>query len=203
MLRTLAFLCFRLFGVCFFGGLRLSIGLIALVLFTSSITHAHGGGAPQLTNADAGPYRLFAWTQPEPWRAGEVHISVGVTLPPAAGTTVDEGVTNNALDTPVTDAIVVVTLTPANGVGQSLTVEALPLEQLGSLYYEADAILPTAGEWRVRVDVTGPEGHGSADFVTQVLPARSNKMLYALGGLVAALLALVTFVGLGRGRTQA
>jgi hypothetical protein len=42
---------------------------------------AHGGGVPQLTNAPAGPYRVSAWTQPDPPRAGTLHLSIAVSAP--------------------------------------------------------------------------------------------------------------------------
>lgn len=171
-----------------------------LFTFSATIAYAHGGGAPKLTNAVAGPYRVFVWTQPEPWRPGPVHISTAVTLPPPEDETVDEGVTNNALDTPVTDAVVQVTLTPADDPGGSLVVQASPQKQLGSLYYEADATLPTPGDWRVAVDVSGPEGSGSASFVTEVLPARSSNTLLFAGGLGLAALALAALAGVWRGR---
>jgi len=178
--------------------LSLLAGLSLVILSSMPAAYAHGGGAPQLTNAEAGPYRLFAWTQPEPWRVGEAHISIAVTLPPAADAVVNEGVTNNALDTPVIDAVVMVMLAPANDSGQSLTVDALPQEQLGILYYEADADLPVNGDWRVTVQITGPEGSGSAEFVTEVLPTRSGSTLHALGGLILAVLALAALIGLRR-----
>ena len=62
----------------------------AVVSRPGSSLLAHGGGTSQLSNAEAGPYRVFAWTTPEPWRAGEVHVTVAVTLPPPAGTVIDD-----------------------------------------------------------------------------------------------------------------
>lgn len=178
------------------------IGLTLWLLLTiaPASIDAHGGGAPQLTNAEAGPYRVFVWTQPEPWRVGEVHLSIAVTLPPQPGTVVDEGVTNNMLDTPVTDANVTVTMTPVGG-GEPLTVKATLVEQLGSLYYEADGVVPAAGTWQVAVDVSGPLGEGAAIFVTEALAARSNSALYLLGGVIVAALAVVGLIGRRRKRS--
>ena len=182
---------------------RMSVAwLLGVLAFILSVTaaYAHGGGTPQLTNAEAGPYRVFAWTQPEPWRVGEVHISIAVTLPPPEDAIVDEGVTNNALDTPVTDAIVQATLTRTEEPGASVTVQAAPQELLGNLYYEADATLNAPGEWRVTVDVSGPRGSGEASFTTEVLPARSSNTLLIAGGVGLAVLAFAALAGVLRGR---
>ena len=200
--RIAWFGCYRPFRACFWAQATLAIGILFLLAMPPVAAFAHGGGVSQLTNAEAGPYRLFAWTQPEPWRVGDVHVSIGVTQPPPPDAVIDEGVTNNLLDQPVTDAAVAVTLTPVNDGGPSITVDALPLEQLDSLYYEADAVLPSAGDWRVRVEVSGPEGRGSADFVTQVFPARSMNVLYMLAGVVAVGLLLIALIGRRRGRAQ-
>ena len=186
----------------FFSRLARGVVWLGALLFALSATavYAHGGGAPQLTNAEAGPYRVFVWTQPEPWRAGDVHISIAVTLPPPEDATVDEGVTNNVLDTPVMDAAVSVTLSQPDDPGHSVTVQAAPQEQLGNLYYEADVALPAPGEWRVVIDVSGADGNGSVAFVAEALPARSVNMLLVLGGVGVAALALAALAGVRRGR---
>ena len=184
------------------GATRLLGALLSMLIFilAATVAYAHGGGAPQLTDAEAGPYRVYAWTQPEPWRVGEAHISIAVTLPRAADATVDEGVTNNALDTPVTDARVQVMLTPVDAPDANVTVQAAPQELLGNLYYEADATLTMPGVWRVTVDVSGPRGRGEASFTIDVLPARSKNTLLIAGGAGLAALALAALAGILRGR---
>ncbi len=153
---------------------------------------AHNGGTAQLTSVLSGPFRLYAWTQPDPMRAGEIHISVGVTdaiLPAASG-----------LEQPVADAVVAVTLLPIDPPGEPITVATEPWT-LSAVYFEADATLPTAGLWRFMINVTSPAGQGQAAFELTVLPARAiNGLLVAGGGVTFVLLLLL--IGL-RNRRQA
>ncbi|MEZ4620844.1 MAG: hypothetical protein R2867_35780 [Caldilineaceae bacterium] len=72
---------------------------------------AHGGGTPRLTDVAAGPYRVFTWTQPEPLRVGEVHLTIGLTHDAAHAITA----TDSAMTQPVTDAAVIVRFTPRDG----------------------------------------------------------------------------------------
>jgi hypothetical protein len=131
---------------------------------------AHGGGAPQLTGEEAGPYRLYAWTSPDPWRAGDVHIDIAVAQPALQGAEV-----------PVTDASVRLRLTgPDNG--QPIEMVAQPLEILNSFYYEADFELPAPGLWQVDIQVATPDGEGSAGFTVEALPPRTVNWLLVGGG---------------------
>jgi hypothetical protein len=139
-----------------------------------------------LTDEVAGPYRLFAWTQPDPLRVGDMHLSIGVV----------NAATNAAgLDEAITDATVTVYLAPTSGAVAPIQVVALLQEQLGSYYYEADATLPTTGEWRFTIEVSGALGSGSAAFVSEVLAARQiNWYLIIVAGLL--LIALLGLIGL-------
>ncbi len=183
----------RSHGGCFpdFG---LTLSLILALLVTPAIGLAHGGGTPQLTNAEAGPYRLFAWTEPEPWRADEVHLTVVVTLPPPAGSVVDDGVVNNQLDKPVNDAAVGVEFVSAENRDFNFEVVA-ELQALGNnTSYEVDTSMPSAGLWQVEISVDGLDGQGQAAFQIDVLPARKlNWPLIAGGG--ALLVLAVAMVG--------
>ena len=165
--------------------------LVALVMVPSTM-QAHNGGTPQLTSVLSGPFRLYAWTQPDPMRAGEIHISVGVTdatLPTATG-----------LEQPVADAVVTVTLTPVEPPGEPITVATQPWT-LSAVYFEADATLPTAGLWRFTINVTSPAGQGQAEFALEVLAARAlNGPL--LGGAGLAFVLFLLLVG-WRNRRQA
>lgn len=159
-------------------------GFAALLLVAAHATTAlaHGGGAPQFTAAPAGPYRLFAWTSPEPWRVGAAHTSVAVTLPTADGR-----------DTPVSGAQITVIYTPVDGASPPLRMTAVEGSgaQLG--FYEADAILPAAGAWAVTILVAGDAGSGEAGFTLSVLPAESgvNWGLVAVGAVALTLIAAV------------
>lgn len=159
-------------------------GWIALSLSAAPL-YAHGGGIPRLTDVVAGPYRIFAWTQPEPLRVGAIHLSIAV---------VKGERTNASLDEPVTDAAVTVALAPAAGEQQApLEVSAVLQPQLGNYYYEADATLPTEGEWRFTIKVRGALGEADAAFVGEVLSVRQINWTLIIGGgvLLAALLVLI------------
>lgn len=167
------------------------VSLLGLIL-VPTVLWAHGGGTPQLTDVPSGPFRLYAWTQPNPMRVGDIHVSVGVTdalLPSAQG-----------LEQPVADAAVMVTLTPLDPPGESITVPTQPWT-LSAVYFEADATLPTAGRWRFTIDVTSPAGTGQAAFELDVLAARTLSTPLLAGGAVGFILLLV-LIGL-RNRQQA
>lgn len=167
------------------GYCRLLVTLVLLVLWlwVPSTMQAHNGGTSQLASVLSGPFRLYAWTQPDPMRAGEIHLSVGVTdatLPSATG-----------LEQPVADAVVTVTLTPLDPPGEPITVATEPWT-LSAVYFEADATLPTAGLWRFTINVTSPAGQGQAEFALAVLAARTlNGPLLGWAGLAFVLLLLL------------
>ncbi len=165
----------------------IAILVVVSLCFSAAALQAHGGGTPRLTGEVAGPYRLFAWTQPEPLRVGEIHLSIGVVKAEAGNTQSAE-----ALDEAVTDATVIVYLLPEGEDAGALTVPAIRQEQLGSYYYEADATLPTAGDWRFTIDVSGVMGDGRAEFVSTVAAAREINWVL----LTAAALLLLFLLGL-------
>ncbi|MCE7980953.1 MAG: hypothetical protein DYG89_07150 [Caldilinea sp. CFX5] len=156
---------------------------ITVALLTAPLA-AHGGGVPRLTDEVVGPYRVFAWTQPDPLRVGDIHLSIGV---------VAAAKNAGGLDEAVTDATVTVYLAPTTGEMAPIQVAALLQEQLGSYYYEADATLPTTGEWRFTIEVSGTAGNGSVAFVSEVLAARQINwyLIVAAGLLLIALLGLI------------
>jgi len=162
------------------------LGGCILIAWLTAPLSAHGGGVPRLTDEVAGPYRIFAWTQPDPLRVGEMHLSIGV---------VAAAKNAGGLDEAVTDATVVVSLAPTTGSMSPVQVIAVLQEQLGSYYYEADATLPNPGEWRFTIEVSGASGDGSAAFVSEVLAARQiNWFLIIIAGLL--LVALLGLIGL-------
>ena len=155
---------------------------------------AHGGGTPQLTSEQAGPYRVYAWTEPEPWRKGDVHISLAVTMPPPTDTVIDDNLVANQLEQPVKDADVLVRFTAIDTPGEAIAVAAVPQEFMNGYYYEVDTTLPTAGAWSVEVDVTGPDGRGTVDFAVDALTARTVNW-WLIGGGIVGLLALLGVAG--------
>jgi hypothetical protein len=152
----------------------------------SSAAQAHGGGTSRLDDAVAGPYRVFAWTQPEPLRVGDAHFSVAVTELVAQ---------NNGLDVPVTDAQVTLQLWPAGETAPALVVQALPQSFLNGTFYEADVQLPTTGQWHAKIEVTGAQGSGNVTFTAEVLAARQINWLL-IGVATVVLVALLALIGL-------
>jgi hypothetical protein len=136
---------------------------------------AHGGGEPQVVNAQVGPYRVSAWTQPEPIRVGTMHLSVGVSESPGPGSSGEE--TGDL----VLDAAVRVQMNPMSRSGPGLVTSATREDAMNKLLYEADMELPAEGQWQVVISVEGAAGTGSTSFNIEVLPASDSNTLTALG----------------------
>lgn len=143
---------------------------------------AHGGGVAQVTDVPAGPYHVFAWTSPDPWRAGETaHVTIAVTRVDA-----DQIF-------PVTDAQVTVRLFLDASSDQTLTLQATPVSAVAVGFYEVDHELPRAGLWRVEVDVQGSVGAGAVTFDMQAAPAAANNWFLWAGGALALLAVIGIF----------
>lgn len=160
---------------------------------TAAPLSAHGGGTPRLINAGEGPYRLFAWTQPEPLRVGDGHISIAVTVPPSGSGLADDRYISNDLASAVQDADITVTLTSVDESIAPLTVKALP-STLSEFYYEVDLVLPADGEWDVSVSATAELGTSEAIYRAEILPAREISWPLILAG---SGLAVVVLAGIG------
>ncbi|MEM7537293.1 MAG: hypothetical protein AAF639_34295 [Chloroflexota bacterium] len=160
----------------------------------NSSVYAHGGGTPQLSNVEVGPYRLFVWTEPEPWVVGEVHLTLAATLPPPEGTTIDEGAVNNQLDTPATDVNFNIELRSKTDPSQRITLTAFDQGYLNDYYHETDTILPTAGEWIAMIEVDGPLGSGRTGFITNVDAQKTYNWQLIGGASVGLLVVLILLV---------
>jgi hypothetical protein len=159
------------------------------LLFSARPALAHGGGAPQLTNATAGPYRVSVWTEPDPARVGELHVN-----------------TRDGGDL-VLDAAVLVQVEPVGWSGETLIAAATRDNAVNKLFYEADFDLPAEGDWRVEVQVDGPAGAGSTAFDVDALPPSTLNNLFGLGwplwaGLGLALLATGWWFTMARDRNN-
>lgn len=161
--------------------LALVCGLI-LVLLTITPAQAHGIGKTLVLNETAGPYLLSVWTDPDPLRADQTHVVVGVTDP-------------NTREPVVSGLAVTVSLTAA-GDPATILSEAAGTDSVNRFFYAAefnDRV--TAGRWLVGVRVTGEMGTGElAGYAIDVEPARRVNWLWlGVGGL--AVVVIVWIVG--------
>lgn len=178
------------------GLLGLIIAIIMLGICFPAGALAHGGGTPRLTDTPIGPYRIFVWSQPEPLRAGEVHLTIGLTSgsSPNGDETADATAADSGmLVAPVTDATVTVRM-EAVADPTSLVETTATVGGLGAVYYETDASLLTAGEWRFTIDVSGGAGQGTVTFSEELLPMRTVNIPLLVGG-AALFVALIGLVG--------
>lgn len=181
---------------------KLGNGILAaiacsLLLLNWHSAASHGGGTPRLTNEPVGPYRLFAWSSPEPLRAGEIHITFALILSPDGGKAIDETTLFNDLDQVVTGAdIEVAFIRIGQDVASAGTQDSNQISLLAQpsdinpLYYEVDTLLPASGTWEVSVAVEGDLGKGTAMFVSEVNEARLVDWKI-VGGVGAAFLFLI------------
>ena len=154
----------------------LFVALLALTsLWWTPAALAHGGGTPQLVDTPAGPYHLYTWTNPDPVRAGTMHVTVAL---------VDPG-----NEQPVLGAEVLVTAAPADG---SVPVSGRATHDQATIkaYYETDLVIPTPGEWQISISYETPRGAGSASFAVAVeRKSFVNWLWIGIGALVLAIVA--------------
>jgi len=116
---------------------------------------AHTGTAiPLLTDADAGPYRLALWANPEVQEA-----TFWVLLPDATA--------------PAEAFAIALTLAPEDGHAGPRTIQMAwePSPGVpGEHRYEAITALDAPGAWSVVASVEGPDGHGEANATFEALP---------------------------------
>jgi len=152
------------------------LGLLAACATLASVApvQAHGGGTPQLVAAPSGPYQVYAWTNPDPPRAGVVHVTVALVEP--------------ATQRPVLNAAVQIVAMPDEG-GQPVASPATHENAVIKTYYEADLDLPAAGLWQFTVVHNDAAGSGSASFALDVRPAAVNWRPVAIGAVLAVIAA--------------
>jgi hypothetical protein len=151
---------------------------LALLLFLgmATVLSAHPGtGAPQLTNEDIGPYRIFVWSDPEPPQIGEYHVILALT----------ESLANDPsgfAGKPIFDAEVTVSMTNLQS-GETLVAKATHEDATNRIFYEAVFQVPSAGDWRVDLAVAGPDGPAEATYVDEFQVASFNWRPILWGGL--------------------
>lgn len=153
------------------------IGVVLLSLVVASQALAHGIGTPVKINVPSGPYLLSIWTDPDPLRVKETHVTVAVMEP----------VTREPI---VTGLTVEVQLTDVVDEAMSFTAAATPEDSANRLLYAAVfSNLPHEGTWRGTIVVDGLAGKGEPiPFEIEVLPqAPFNWLWPGVGGLVILL----------------
>lgn len=175
--------------------MKLFWGTIALFLVYSTlseIAEAHGGGVPQLSNVEVGPYVVTIWTQPDPLRVGIIHFTVAVTE------LLTDSTSSESNGTVVVDAFVRIRLKSLSESGVTICTEATHENALNKLFFEADVDIPLDKWWQVTVDVLGPAGAGTTRFDIQVFPART--MTWRL--MISVVLMILAAIVLNRLRNQ-
>lgn len=148
---------FEAFLVCWRWRRSILLAGLVLVVGASSLSRGHAnGGALRLSKAQAGPYLVSAWTQPDPPRVGRLHVSIAVMRSPTAEPVLDVEVGLRATAVEAEEATSATSL--ERGAGGNL------------LLYHGELEIPTAGPRRVTVMVNGPAGRGQATYEVVALP---------------------------------
>jgi hypothetical protein len=128
-----------------------------------------------------GAYELFVTASPYPLQVGENDISV------LMGRLSDGQI---VLDTQVT-----VIAEPIDPPGESRAFSATHDNATNKLYYAANVVFPTPGQWRLTIQVDGPAGPVSASVDAEVKAHQSPILLKYLGLVgVPLVVVLVVFV---------
>jgi hypothetical protein len=139
-------------------------GVAAVILWAlwARPAAAHVTGTPHLSNAPAGDYLLTVWTAPDPPRANDFHVVVGVTGP-------DD-------PTLVLGATVMVTAVPLNGRAPAVSAPATHEQSDNRFLYEAYLFVEEPGLYEVSVEIVEADKGltGAAVFTVTVEPAVWN-----------------------------
>ena len=138
---------------------------------------AHGIGNPQRINVPSGPYLLSIWTDPEPLRVDDTHVTVAV-MKPETREPIVVGVEVSVRLQSTTDPVV------------TQTAVAKADNSTNRLLYTAIFnALPEAGRWQGVVSVVGSEGAGEdIPFSVEILPPQPvNWLRYGIYALVSLL----------------
>lgn len=163
--------------------------MVLLMFFSAKKGEAHGIGTPVKINVPSGPYLLSIWTDPEPLRVDETHVTVAVMWP-------------ETQEPIVAGVEVLVQLQSATDPIMTQTAVASPDNSANRLLYAAIFTdLPEPGQWQGIVTVVGSDGPGEdIPFSVEVLPPQPiNWLRYGIIGLL--ILMLGWFIWSARKRT--
>lgn len=154
--------------------------LLSCILYAQPVQAHAGVGTQQINNLDLGPYRIWAWSDPEPPEVGEYHVAVALTESL-------ENDPNGSAGEPVLNADVLVEMEHQES-GQLLIAQAIHEDATNQLFYEVEFAPERTGQWEIRIIVQGPDGPVQASFVDEIVPAAFPWMAVG-GGLLALILA--------------
>ena len=137
---------------------------------------AHGGGVARITNQPIGDFVVSVWLNPDQPRIGDIHVTVGLALN-------QEPVLNHAISVQLIDVI---------GNEPDRTAPALHENAVSRFLYEADIVVPSAGEYLVVVGVDGTD-----ETVSFEMPVASESWLNSPFTITAALTTVVIALGYG------
>lgn len=166
----------RLIIALFFGGL----------LLITPKAQAHGGGTPQLINADIGPYWISTWVNPMPPQTDDFHLTIALSKPTNSNASLREA------GPPILNAAILVQLQSPSDPTVIFSAAATHEQSANPFLYEVDFILPNAGSWQGTITVDGPDsGNGSIEFEIEVTENASlNWPVLFISGFTLVILAV-------------
>jgi len=126
-----------------------TLALVGLLLLGQTTALRGDGGTVRLAER-CGAYQVTVFTQPTPWRAGPVDVSILVQ--------------DAATGQPMSDAQVSVRLTKAETPAHDIRRPATRADATNKLLYAALFDLPEPGWWRIEVVIEGRSGTVSRAF---------------------------------------
>lgn len=152
--------------------------MMFLMFFSAKQSQAHGIGTPVKINVPSGPYLLSIWTDPDPLRVDETHVTLAVMWP-------------ENREPILTDVEVFVQLQSSTDPVVTRTAIASPDNSANRLLYAAIfSDIPEPGLWQAVVTIIGPDGPGEdISFPVEVLPPQPiNWLKYGIIGLLILML---------------
>lgn len=137
---------------------------------------AHGGGVARITNQPIGDYVISVWLNPDQPRVGDIHVTVGLALD-------QEPVLNHPIQVQLIDVA---------GQKPSRIAPALHANAVSRFLYEADIVVPSAGDYLVVVEVDGTD-----ETVSFEMPVASESWLNSPFTMTVALATVVITLGYG------
>jgi hypothetical protein len=135
--------------------MKIFIIMCSIVLVGVSAALGHGLGKQVVEQEVAGPYTVSVWVEPEAVQPDdEVHFTISLQ--------------NDTATMFVTTASIAITAEPPVETAEPLTATAIIGGSANPLFYEGLLTLGDAGEWTIRVVITGPEGAAEVEFPLEV-----------------------------------